>query len=140
MHAHLQHPQPGWPVVLPQRLVPLHVAVAAEDVVDQHVQAASLVADGGHQGIHLAGVLVVNYPCGARPADGADQVTGFLDRLRAAHLRGAGGSAAAAGRVHEEPSPGQVDGDRPARAPGSAGHQGDRHRFGSISHGISKQP
>ena len=40
VRPHLQHPQAAVPVVLPQRLVPLHVLVAAEDVVDQHVETA----------------------------------------------------------------------------------------------------
>ena len=45
VHAHLQHPQAAGPVVLPDRLVPLHVPVAAEDVVDEDVQPALLTLD-----------------------------------------------------------------------------------------------
>src|ERR1700733_9318201 len=74
MHAHLQHPQPARPVVLPQWLVPLHVPVAPEDVVNQHIEAAALVIDGGYQGGILAGVFVINLPRGTPPAPPAARI------------------------------------------------------------------
>jgi hypothetical protein len=42
VHPHAQHPQATGQVVLPHRGVPLCVAVAAEDVVDQDIQSAVL--------------------------------------------------------------------------------------------------
>jgi hypothetical protein len=58
VHPHPQHPQATGEVVLPHRRVTLGVAVAAEDVVDQDVQAAVLGL--GDQAGHGRGVLVVN--------------------------------------------------------------------------------
>jgi hypothetical protein len=106
VHAHLQHPQPARPVVLPQRLVPLHVTVAAEDVVDEHVEPAVVTLDGGEQRGDLFRILVVDDEGGARPASGADQVAGLLDGLGPADLRWARHPAAAAGGVHEQAGPG----------------------------------
>jgi hypothetical protein len=126
--------------VLPQRLVPLHVPVAPEDVVDQDIEAAALVLDGCHQGGDLAGILVINHSCGARPARRPDQVTGLLDRLRPADLGRPRRPAAAPCRIDEEPSAGQLDGNRAARAPGSASHQGDQHPLVPTSHQASKYP
>ena len=140
MHAHPQHPQPALQVVLPQRLVPLHVPVAPEDVVNQDIEAAALVIDGCHQGGHLAGILVINHSRGARPASRTDQITGLLDRLRPADLGRARRPAAAPCRIDEEPSARQLDGNRPARAPGSASHQGDQHPLVPISHQVSQHP
>ena len=57
---HLEHAQAAVPVVLPQRLVPLHVLVAAEDVVDEHVEAAVFALDGADELRHGRGILVVD--------------------------------------------------------------------------------
>ena len=81
VHAHLQHPQPAGPVVLPQRLVPLGIPVAAEDVIDQHVQAAVLALDGREQLGDRRGVLVIDDEGRALSASSADPVAGLLDRL-----------------------------------------------------------
>ncbi len=138
VHTHLQHPQATLPVVFPQRLVPLRVPVTAEDVIDRHIQAPLLTLDcGNHLGDRIR-VLVINDAGGARSACGADQLAGFLDGLGPAEFRRTGGPAAAAGRVDEEPSPGQLDGDRPARTPSGTRHQGDAHAAGLITHQISK--
>ena len=45
VHAHLQHPQPSGPVVLPERLVPFHVPVATEDVVHEHIEPPMVALD-----------------------------------------------------------------------------------------------
>ena len=37
VNAHAEHPQPTEEVVLPERLVPLRIPVAAEHVVDEYV-------------------------------------------------------------------------------------------------------
>src|SRR5215469_3437840 len=91
------------PVVFPQRLVPLHVPVTAEDVIDQHIQAALLTLDCRNQFGDRIRVLVVDDAGGARSARGADQLAGFLDGLGPVEFRGTGGPAAAAGRIDEEP-------------------------------------
>jgi hypothetical protein len=68
-------------------------------------------------GSHLAGILVINHSCGARPARRTDQITGLLDRLRPAELGRARRPAAAPRRIDKEPSARQLDGNRPPRAP-----------------------
>src|SRR4029453_6973123 len=99
VHTHAQHAQATGQVVLPQRPVPLRVAVAAEDVVDQDVQPSLLGLDPGDQVGHGPRVLVVDDQGGALPAGGGHAVTGVLDRLWPSDLRPAGGPAAAAGGV-----------------------------------------
>jgi hypothetical protein len=47
-------------VMLPQGLVPLGVPVAAEDVVDQHVEAAVITLDGGDQFGHRRRIFMVD--------------------------------------------------------------------------------
>jgi hypothetical protein len=61
VHAHLQHPQPAGPVVLPKRLVPFHVPVAAEDVVDEDVQPAVVALDSCNELGNRGGVLVIDH-------------------------------------------------------------------------------
>jgi hypothetical protein len=58
------------------------VAVAAEDVVDQDVQAALFGLDSGDQTGHGLGVLVVDDQGRALAAGRGHQVAGILDRLR----------------------------------------------------------
>ena len=70
MDPHLEHAQPAVPVVLPQRLVPLHVLVAAEDVVDEHVETAAFALDGVEELRHGRGILVVDDESCTRPAGG----------------------------------------------------------------------
>jgi len=89
---------------------------------------------------HLAGILMVNDAEGALRARSADQVTGFLNRLRPADLRSTGRPAAAASRINEEPSPGQLNGYCPARTPGGTRHQGNARAACLINHLISKHP
>ena len=59
--AHLQHPQPACPVVLPERLVPFHVPVAAEDVVDEDVQSALVALDSLDKLGNQLRVFVIDY-------------------------------------------------------------------------------
>src|SRR5437870_2066029 len=61
VHAHLQHSQAAFPVVLPERLVPLHVAVAAEDVVDEHVEPAVLALDPRDEIGNGSRILVIDH-------------------------------------------------------------------------------
>ena len=126
-------------VVLPQRRVPLQVAVAAEDVVDQHVEPALLGLDratsarDGWRG-----------PRGRRRARRRSRRRRRSGRRcprwsRAGRSRSDRDPAAAAGGIDERSGPGQLDSDRPARPAGGAGDQGDPagqgcavgHRFSS---------
>jgi hypothetical protein len=50
--------------MLPELLVELRVAVPAEDVVDQHVEAVLLLLDPGEEVGHLAAVEMVNRRAG----------------------------------------------------------------------------
>jgi hypothetical protein len=125
VHAHPQHAQATVQVVLPQRPVPLRVAVAAEDVVDQDVQAALLGLDPGDQGGHGRRVLVVDDQGRAAPAGGRQQLAGVLDRLRPPDLRPSRGAAAAAGGIDVQPGPGQLDRDGAPRPPRRPCHHRD---------------
>jgi RimJ/RimL family protein N-acetyltransferase len=141
MHAHLQHPQAAGPVMLPQRLFPFGVLLAAEDVVDQHVKPTVIAFNGGDQRGNRRQVFVIDDNCRTGAACGPDQVAGLFDGLRSADLRRAGHPAAAAGGEHEQARAGQLDGDRPARPPCCARHQSDA-RFTVWFHGhlASKAP
>ena len=75
VHAHLQHPQPAGPVVLPERLVPLHVPVAAEDVVDQNVEPALVALDARDQLGDRRGVFVIDHERRSGPARGRRSVS-----------------------------------------------------------------
>jgi hypothetical protein len=86
VHAHLQHSQAAGPVVLPQRPVPLHVAVASEDVVDKHVEPTPITLDLAHELRDGFGILVVDDACDAVAAGACDQLAGFFDRLGPADL------------------------------------------------------
>ena len=90
VHAHLQHPQPARPVVLPERLVPFHVPVAAEDVVDEYVQPAVVALDSLDELGNRGGVFVIDHERRSGSPRGRDQLSGLLDRLGPAHLRGPG--------------------------------------------------
>jgi hypothetical protein len=125
VHPHRQHPQATGEVVLPHRRVPLGVAVAAEDVVDQDVQAAVLGLDLGDQAGYGRGVLVVDDQGCAAPADGGYQVAGLLYRLRPPDLRPSRRPAAAPGGVDVQPGPGQLDRDGTSRPPRRSRHQRD---------------
>ena len=129
---HAQHPQATGEVVL-HTGVATGVAVAAEDVVDQDVQAAMLGLDPGDQAGHGRGVLMVDDQGRALPAGGGHQLAGVLDRLRPPNLRPPGGAAAAAGGVDVQPGPGQLDRDRASRPPGRPRHQGDPRCLCSVS-------
>ena len=85
-HAHAEHPPPAVQVVLPQRLVPLRVAVAAEGVVDEDVEPAVVTLERGHQRGDGVGVLVVD-DVGDALADRGHQLAGLLDGLGAPDLR-----------------------------------------------------
>jgi hypothetical protein len=60
MHAHLQHPQPAGRVVLPERLIPFHVPVTAEDVVHEEIESTLLVLDARDQLGNRRGVFVID--------------------------------------------------------------------------------
>ena len=75
-------------------------------------QAAALVIDGCHQGGYLTGILVINHSAAPAPRRHARiRSTGLLDRLRPADLGGPDRPAAAPGRIDEEPSARQLDGN-----------------------------
>lgn len=75
------------------------------------------------QFLDLAGFQVIDVQRNALTSSCGDQLTRLLDGFRAADLRRAVGPAAPAGRVHERTRAGQLHCDRPAGAPGCAGHQ-----------------
>ena len=58
--AHTKHPQAAGQVMLPELLVPLHVGVAAEDVVDQNVEPTLLAVDPLDQPGHLIRLEMVD--------------------------------------------------------------------------------
>ena len=86
VHAHLQHPQPAGPVVLPERLVPFHVPVAAEDVVDEDVEPALVALDAFDQLGNRGRVFVIDHERRPRASRGRHQLSGLLDRLGPADL------------------------------------------------------
>lgn len=120
--------------MLPEQLLPFHVAIAAEDVVDEYVEAAAIALDACDQLGDRDGILVVDDERGSRPAGRLQQLAGLLDGLRPIDLRRAGSAAAAAGCVDEEPRAGELDGDRPTCAAGRARDERDPG-FGSSSQG-----
>ena len=87
VHAHLQHPQSAGPVVLPERLVPFHVPVAAEDVVDQDVEPAPVALDARDELGNRGRVFVVDHERRSGSARGRHQLAGLLDRLGPPDLR-----------------------------------------------------
>src|SRR5436305_2881633 len=101
VHTHLQHPQPTGPVVLPERFVPLHVSIAAKDVVDQHVEPAAVALDAGDELGDCSRIFVIDDERGTGAARYFDQLAGLLDGLRSAELRGTGGATAAPGGKHD---------------------------------------
>jgi hypothetical protein len=119
---HAQHAQASGEVVLPQLLVPLGVAVSAEDVVHEHVEPTLLRLDLTDEAGHLVRLEVIDAKRGPFPAHSGDQLAGLLYRLGPVDLRAAGGAAAAAGGVDVRARAGELDGDC---APGSAGGSGD---------------
>jgi hypothetical protein len=123
--AHAKHAQPALEIVLPEVLVPLGVAVAAEDVVDEDVQAPVLTIDASDEVGDLVGLEVIDAEGLAFAAGLSQEVACLLDRLGTVHLRWAVDPAAAAGGVHVRPGPPELDGDRASRAPRRAGYQGD---------------
>jgi hypothetical protein len=124
VHAHPQHPQAAGEVVLPQRVLPVGVAVTAEDVVDEHVEPALLGADPLDERRHGVGVLVVDHQADAGPGPG-DPVAGVLDGLGPVDLGTPGGPAAATGGVDVAAGTGQLDGDGTAGPAGGAGDESD---------------
>jgi hypothetical protein len=112
--AHPEHAQATGEVVLPDRLAPLEVAVAAEDVVDQHVEPPVVGLDPRHQRGHGLRVLVVDRERRGGAAGRRDQVAGVLDGLAAVHLRGPADAAAATSGVDVGTGAAELDGDRAA--------------------------
>ena len=138
VNAHSQHPQAARQVVLPQRLVPLRVPVAAEDVVDQDVEPAVLVADPIDQRRDRVRTLVVHHESRAAAAGIGDRVPGLLDGLRTVHLRRTRGATAASGRVHVGAGSRQLDRDRPTSPAGRSRNQRDSTRQWSVLiHGLT---
>src|SRR4051812_37840652 len=97
--------------MLPEWLVPLHVPVAAEDVVDEDVEPASVALDVCDQLGNRCGILVVHHARKAVAPGSGDQLAGVLDRLGPAYLRRPGTPTATAGRVDDEPHASELDGD-----------------------------
>ena len=135
VHPHLQHPQPAGPVVLPDRLVPLHVPVASEDVIDEDVQPAPVMLDVRDQLRDRCGILMVHDARRASPSGARDQLAGLLDRLGPADFRRPATPAAAAGRVDEEARAGKLDRDRPT---GAASRAGDERHPRCLRHTIPR--
>jgi hypothetical protein len=104
--------------VLPQRLVPLHVPVAAEDVVDEDVQSTLLGVDSPHECGDLVGVLVVDHQGASAATRCADQISGLLDRLGPVDLGRSRRTAAPPGRVHVGAGARKLDRNGPAGASG----------------------
>ena len=86
VNAHAQHPQSARQVVLPQLLVPLHVGIPAEYVIDQDVQAALLIADPRYQRRNGAGIEMIDPDGLSATARGRHQVAGLLNGLRPVDL------------------------------------------------------
>ena len=112
VYPHLQHPQPAGPVVLPERLVPLHVPVATKDVVDEHVKPPMVALDRRDELGNRGGVLVIDHQRRPRASRRRDQVPGLLDRLGPADLRRPGRPATATSRVDVKARTGKLDRDR----------------------------
>jgi hypothetical protein len=125
VHAHLQHPQPAGPVVLPERPVPFHVPVTAEDVVHEEIESALLTLDARDQLGDGCRVFVIDHERHPRASCSPNQVSSLLDRLGPADLRRAGSPAAATRRVDVEAGPSELDGDRTACTARRAGHKRD---------------
>src|SRR5207244_3335571 len=96
--------------VLPERVLPVGVPVAAEDVVDEHVEPAPRRADPRDERGDRVGVLVVDDHTLAG-AHGRETVAGLLDGLRPVDLGAAGEPTAAAGGVDVAAGAGELDGD-----------------------------
>src|SRR5581483_8082041 len=120
----------------PERLVPLHVAIAAEDVVDEDVEPGVLPLDPRDELADRRRILVVDHERRAVAARGGQQLPGLLDRLGPADLRRPGSPATAAGGVDEEPCARELDGDRATGAAGGAGDERDRHLLVHIASAI----
>ena len=111
--------------MLPQRLVPLRVPVAAEHVVDEYVETSMIRLDALDESSNGARVLMVDDQRCRRPAGRLDQLAGLLDRLGTVDLGPPRQPAAAPGRVHVSAGSPQLDRDRAPRAAGRSGYQGD---------------
>jgi hypothetical protein len=118
-----QQPQPPVEVVLPDRRVPLEQALAAPDVVDQHVEAAALGVDALHERPDLRRLEVVGGDRDPLAAGRADELGGLVDRLRPVVLRAPPAGAAAAA-VDRGAGLAECDGDAAPGAAGGAGHEG----------------
>src|SRR5438876_11935575 len=99
--------------MLPEWLVPLHIPVAAEDVVDEDVEPAPLALNVCDQLGNRCGILVVHHARRAVAPGSRDQLAGVVDRLGPADLRRPGTPTATAGRVDEESRASELDRDRP---------------------------
>ena len=125
VHPHAQHANSAVEIVLPQLLVPLGVAVAAEDVVDEDVEASLLLVDPGDELGHLVRLEMVDAERSALSAGGLDQLARLLDRLGTVHVGRPVRSAAASGGVDECACARELDGDRAAGSARRAGDQRD---------------
>jgi hypothetical protein len=125
MNAHLQHPQPAGPGVLPERLVPFHVPVTAEDVVHEEIESAPLALDARDQLGNRGRVFVIDHERRPRVSRSSNQVSSLLDGLGPADLRRPPSPAAATSRVDVEARAGELDGDRTPCTAGRARHERD---------------
>ncbi len=122
-----EHPEAVLEVVLPDRLVPLEQALAAPDVVDEHVQAAVLGVDAPDELRDLCWLEMVDRDGDPHAPGVADELGGLLDRLGPVVLR-APLPRRAAGAVHDRPCLPERDG-RPT--PGTTGcARNERHLSG----------
>ncbi len=86
MHPHAQHVEPARQVMLPELLVPLHILVATEDVIDEDVQPTALRLDAGHEILHRSHIQVIDAESDALSAGREHQLAGFLDGLGPIHI------------------------------------------------------
>src|SRR5207247_483676 len=113
-----------------ERLVPFHVPVATEDVVDKYVEPPMIALDRRDELANRGWVLVIDHQRRPRASRRRDQVAGLLDRLGPANLRGPGRPTTATGRVDVKARTGKLDRDRTTCAARRPRNQPHSHCLG----------